>query len=76
MDESLFAKHFQSIKNQKNKKEEVINLIKNETGVGLSNEEIIISKNAVEIQTTSVKRSKLTQKNVKEALKRLKLNLK
>lgn len=69
MDQSLFKKHILQIKKIKNSKQEVLLFIQEVTGVILEQEEIIISKKKITIQTSSVKRSYLFKKGIKELLK-------
>ncbi len=69
MDESLFVKHLIQIKKQKNSKEEVINYIKEKTGIDLNDNMITISKKEVIFIVSSVLKQKLHQKNISEVLK-------
>jgi hypothetical protein len=69
MDQSLFKKHILQIQKIKDSKEEVCLLIQEVTGVLLEQEEITISKTNITIQTSSVKKSILSQKRIKELLK-------
>lgn len=69
MDLSLFQKHFAQINRQKNNKEEVINLIKEKTGIDLDESMITLSKKEVTLHLSSVMKHKLFQKNVEEVLK-------
>ncbi len=64
MDESLFVKHLIQIKKQKNSKEEVINYIKEKTGIELSGEMINISKKQISFTISSVLKQKLHQNNI------------
>jgi hypothetical protein len=68
MDESLFLKHALQIKRQQSVKSDVIEQIKVCTGIELTNEEISVTKKIVTIQTSSVKRTFLIQKNIKGIL--------
>lgn len=69
MDESLFLKHVLQIKKQEKSKKEVLNCIEEITGILLNQEEIIVSKKNITIQTSSVKRSFLVQKKIQEKMK-------
>jgi hypothetical protein len=68
MEESLFSKHILQIKKQKNKKEEVINFIKEKTGIFLQSEDITITKKNITFSTSSVVKQKLHQKNIQTIL--------
>ncbi len=69
MDQSLFRKYSIQIQKAKESKDIIIGLLQKITGITLQQEEISISKKTIHIQTSSVKRSCLQQKNVKELLK-------
>lgn len=69
MDQGLFKKHIINLQKIKDEKQEVLNLIKELSGVYLQDNEILVSKKNITIQTSSVKRSFLLQKKVKEFLK-------
>jgi hypothetical protein len=68
MDEGLFKKYSVSIKNQQDSKKEIIEYIKEKTGVVLTSEEVSLSKKEITVFTTSVKKSRLSQKNIKALL--------
>lgn len=68
MDSSLFVKHLLQIKKQKNSKEEVLNYIKEITGIELEEEMIIISKKQITFTVSSVLKQKLHQKNINKVL--------
>jgi hypothetical protein len=68
MDPGLFAKHFFQIKKAHDIKNEVLVYIQEKTGVELFSEEVMITKKKVTIQTSSVKRMILIQKNIKKLL--------
>ncbi len=68
MDESLFVKHLIQIKKQKNSKEEIINYIKENTGIELSGEMITILKKQISFNVSSVVKQKLHQNNINKVL--------
>jgi hypothetical protein len=68
MDESLFIKHFLQIKKQKKSKEEVLNYIKEKTGIILQEEMITVSKKQIIFQISSVIKQKLFQKDIVKVL--------
>lgn len=68
MDQGLFKKYTVQIQKNINIKEEVLMYIQEKVLVVLEQEEIAISKKNVTIQTSSVKRSLLLQRNIKEKL--------
>ncbi|MDB5259915.1 MAG: hypothetical protein JWN37_146 [Candidatus Nomurabacteria bacterium] len=76
MDLGLFEKHIKALINQKKTKEQIINEIKEKTGVSLKEEEIQVTKKEVSLNTTSVKKSLLFQKGIKKILEENKFTLK
>ena len=64
MDEGLFKKHIIRIQKQKNSKKELILYIQEKTGIQLDEKMVSISKNKVTLQTSSVTRQKLFQKDI------------
>ncbi|MCF7843969.1 glycogen/starch/alpha-glucan phosphorylase [Candidatus Gracilibacteria bacterium] len=68
MDESLFIKHALQIRKQKNSKEELINYIKDKTGIELEENMITSTKKVVTFTVSSVLKQKLHQKNISKVL--------
>lgn len=68
MDQGLFQKYAVTIKKEKDKKEEIITFIEKETGAKLFPEEIIIQKNKISFQVSSVKRILLKKKSIENFL--------
>ncbi len=68
MDEGLFARHALQIGKQRDAKGELISSIKETTGISVEESEIVISKKQVTLHVSSVKKSKLLQKNLKGLL--------
>lgn len=68
MDQGLFKKYTLQIQKNINVKEDILMYIQEKVLVVLEQEEIAISKKVVTIQTSSVKRSLLLQRNIKEKL--------
>lgn len=68
MDEGLFRRHILQIQKVQDTKEEVCAYIQEKTGVEITKEEVSITQKKVTIQTSSVKRSILLQKKLKEIL--------
>lgn len=64
MDESLFIKHLTQIKKQKNSKDEVLQHVKEKTGIELEEGMIVISKKQVSFVISSTIKQKLFQKNI------------
>lgn len=69
MDEGLFRKHILQIQKVQDNKEQICIHIFESTGVEILKEEIVITKNNIKLQISSVKRSVLVRKNIKEILK-------
>lgn len=68
MDEGLFKKYSIQVQKNKDVKEDLLIYIQEKTALTLTQEEVTISKKVVTIQTSSVKRSLLLQKKIKELL--------
>lgn len=69
MDQGLFTKYGIVVKEQTIKKEEIITFVQQETGAQLLPEEIILKKNILSFQTSSVKNVLLKRKVVQDFLK-------
>lgn len=69
MDEGLFTKYRKQLTHQKETKQNLCDLIEKETGVSLEENEISITKNQIQLHTTSVVKQKLFQKNIEKLLK-------
>jgi hypothetical protein len=69
MDSNLFAKYTKQIIKQKNKKEEIIILLQETTGIILEEHEVEIDNTTVFIYTSSIKKNILHKKNTKHILK-------
>ncbi len=76
MDESLFNKYINSVKKHKDNKDEIINYIKEKTGIILKEETIVISKKEIILYISSTLKHKLFQKNIKAILLEKGLTLK
>jgi hypothetical protein len=70
MDEFLFKKHIVNINRQKNKKEEIILLIKENIGIVLVENSFTISKKEISFNLSSVIRQKLFQNDIESLLKK------
>lgn len=68
MEESFFLKYLNTIKKQKNSKEEIIVYIKEQTGIEIEEISITLSKKQIVFQVSSVVKQKLHQKNITKAL--------
>lgn len=68
MDKSLFERHLRQIKKQKDSKEELLNYIKEKTGIELDENNIVVSKKEVVFNVSSVVKQKLFQKKIEEVL--------
>lgn len=68
MDQGLFRKHILQIQKVHDIKDDVCAYIQEKTGVTINKEEIMVTQKIVTIQTSSVKRSVLLQKNIKALL--------
>lgn len=71
MDEGLFKKHLINIKKRENSKDEILIYIKEKTGVILEKKEIVVSKNKITLNISSVVKQKLFQKNIIILLKEI-----
>ena len=69
MEQNLFRKYTKTLLQRKSKIDEIIEYIKNETGMDILQEEIVLKKNSISFQISSIKKSVLVQKNVKTFLK-------
>lgn len=76
MHEGLFKKHLQQILSRTNAKQEIIFLLKEQTGIDISEDEIILSKKTINFSTSSVKKAHLLQKRSKELLAKIGYTLK
>lgn len=70
MDNGLFGKYANVLVERKNKIDEIIDFITQETNIVLYKEEIIIKKNIISFQTSSVKKVLLRKKSIEEFLER------
>ena len=70
MDNGLFGKYANVLVERKNKINEIIDFITQETNIVLYKEEIIIKKNIISFQTSSVKKVLLRKKSIEEFLER------
>lgn len=68
MDIGLFAKYAVQINIQKSKVSDLLTCIKEVTGIEILEEEVSLQKNIVVFSVSSVVRSRLVKKEVKEAL--------
>lgn len=68
MDQGLFSKHIKKFQEILDNKNYIIKIIKEYTGVILNENEVTISKKEIIINTTSVKKNILVQKNYKDIL--------
>jgi hypothetical protein len=68
MDMGLFAKYAIQINTQKSKVSDLLLCIKEITGVEILEDEVSLQKNIVVFTVSSVVRSRLVKKEVKEAL--------
>jgi hypothetical protein len=68
MDEGLFKKYSIQVQKNKDVKEELFTYIQEKTSLVLTVDEMSISKKIITIQTSSVKRSLLLQRNIKAVL--------
>lgn len=68
MDEGLFKKYTKTLQERDKAKESLIAIIKEKTGIVLNEEEINISKKEVTLFISSVKKTQLLRKNIKELL--------
>jgi hypothetical protein len=68
MDEGLFGKYAKTLRERENNKERLIRRIQEKTGIELQIEEISLSKKVVVLFVSSVKKTALLGKNIKEIL--------
>ena len=68
MNEGLFEKYSKVIKKRQSEKEEIHTLLKEITGIDFKEEEIEINKKIISFHISSVKKTILTQKNIKNKL--------
>jgi len=68
MDQGLFGKYRREINTRKNTINEIIDCIKELTGVVLDPSEIVLKKKTISFQTSSVKKSILQTTKCKEIL--------
>ena len=76
MDEGLFTKHIKHIQKQNNIKKEILVYLLQKTGIHIKEKEITISKKEIILQTSSVKRTLLSQKNIQHILQEIGYTLK
>lgn len=69
MEGGLFSKYSQLLKNKQDKKNIIINAIKDLTGILVNAKEIQYKKDEILLKVSSTKRSQLILKNTKELLK-------
>lgn len=75
MDQGLFTKHIKNILERDASKQKIISLLLEKTGIELDDSEITLSKKDISISTSSVKKSILLRKGVKEILQSNGFNL-
>ena len=68
MDNSLFSKYQKAIKDDGDKKQPILNLIENHSGIKLSKEEISIKKKEITLFVSSAKKARLHQSDIKKYL--------
>lgn len=68
MDQGLFGKYNRVVLERKNKVEEIIDFIKKETGATIEKDEVVLKKNIVSFQVSSVKKVVLQKKSIKDFL--------
>lgn len=68
MDQGLFTKHLKNILERDIAKQKIITLLFEKTGVQLEESELSLSKKNISLSTSSVKRSILLKKGMKELL--------
>lgn len=64
MDEGLFKKYSSQIQKRNTFKKDIINTIKENTGILLKEDELVIIKNQIQLTVSSVVKQKLFQKNI------------
>ena len=70
MDQGLFGKYIKTLTVRKNKQEEVISYVQQETGITLLEEEFTLQKNTISFHITSVKKMILQKHSITELLKK------
>lgn len=75
MDQGLFTKHIKNILERDASKQKVITLLLEKTGIELDESEITLSKKDISLSTSSVKKSILLKKGIKDILQSNGLNL-
>ena len=68
MEEGLFKKYTKAIQKQQSEKKEIIELIFEKTNLLLNEEELIIQKGKILFTLSSVKKTILLRKDIKEIL--------
>ena len=68
MDEGLFARHAHQLRKRDNAKGEIIECVQDATGITLLESEISLTKKEVRLHLSSVKKSRLVQKDVTSIL--------
>lgn len=68
MDQGLFSKHLKNILIRNSTKQNIIQTILEKTGILLEETEIQFSKKEILLTTSSVKKTKLLQKNIQQIL--------
>lgn len=71
MNEGLFKKHIQQILLRTNIKQQIILSLKEKTGIEIDEEEITLSNKKITLSTSSVKKTVLLKKGIKEVLQTL-----
>lgn len=66
MNEGLFEKYGKVLQQKKSEKEELVIFIKETTGIDFNEEEIVIQKKSVVFHTTSVKKTILHSKKIRD----------
>jgi hypothetical protein len=76
MEESLFKKHIQAVQERSTTKEKIITIILEKTGIQIQQEELSLLKKQITLSTSSVKKTKLFQRGIKEIVESLGYTLK
>ncbi len=76
MEEGLFSKYLKTLRERNTAKEEVIAATLEKTGIRLDESELSISKTQITLSTSSVKKTTLFQKGMKEAVEEIGYTLK
>jgi hypothetical protein len=69
MNEGLFQKYAKVLTQKKNEKDEIIMFLEKETGGIFASEELVIQKNKISFQISSVKKVLLKKKSIQDFLK-------